>query len=175
MRPNDEDALRRRVNGNRLKRRAKKHSLVDLLAFVQPSSHSQTTTSLLVDTHGFSQHCRHLARGCAFHRLLRRGYGSWKNSAAARRVPIPLAHLRSLHRSAWPKSSARFTGRARFTPDGFAHAYRAANFCGPTGFRQTSAAARDCFLSFAVRSEVRAVCADVQREAPGSAPGAGLL
>src|ERR1700722_20857422 len=61
----------------------KKHSLVDVLAFIQPSSHSQTTTSLLIGAHGIGQHCRHLARGVAFHWLLRRGHAAGKNSPVA--------------------------------------------------------------------------------------------
>ena len=75
-------------------------------------------------------------------------------------------------RSARPKSSARPSRHSRVTDHGLPQPHGAANFRDPTRFRETSASARDRFLSFAVRSQVRAVCEDVQRQTSGSAPAA---
>ena len=48
-------------------------------------------------------------------------------------------------------------------------------FADPTRFRETSTAARDRFLSFSLRSQVPAVCEDVQRQTPGGAPAPGFF
>src|SRR5271156_945821 len=151
---NNEHAIRGQVNGSGFERRAKRHSLKRVLAGISPWSYTRTNSSLLGSAHGFGQHGCRSAGGGAFDRVLWRGQASREDSPVARRVSVSLPNLRPVPRTVGPKSSARPARHARATPDGFAQPDCPADFRDPTRFRKTSAAARDRFLSFAVRPQV---------------------
>src|SRR5271156_206469 len=151
---NNEHAIRGQVNGSGFERRAKRHALKRVLAGNSVWSDTRNNSSLLGSAHGFGQHGCRSDGGGAFFWMLRRGQVSWEDSPVARRVSVSLAKLRPVPRTAGPKSSARPARHARATPDGFAQPDGPADFRDPTRFRKASAAARDRFLSFAVRSQV---------------------
>ncbi len=130
---------------------------------VNPARDTQTPTSLLVSAHRSDKHCYRIARGHAFRRILWRGHASREGSSHTQGVSISFADLRPVHWPAGPRSSAGLPRHARVTHHGLPHPYCLTDFRNPTRFRETSASARDRVLSFPVRSQVSAVCQDVQR------------
>ena len=130
-----EHAIYRQVNGRRLERGAKRHSLNGLLACAEARSHIQIPGSGVGSTPCFGKRCCRIGRGYALLRMLWCGHASRKDWSLTECLSISLPGLRAFPWPPGPRSFARPPRYPCATNHGLPHPYRRAHFCAPTRFR----------------------------------------